>query len=312
MRIAGGAERGRPAARTWPPGGADVARRPLQWAECGRRGASNAAGGPSVRCPDRASTALGQALPRRLGYPAQGLRAARPALAFYPSYEALVFAIIDTAVIPFLDGLYGAVGYLGVFIAMVIESTLLPLPSELILPYAGFLVSDASKIEPLTHGPWNFWVVVVVGTAANTTGSIFGYYLGAKLGRPFLDRWGRFLLIRKHEIDQAETFFARWGSPTAFFSRLLPGVRSVISFIAGVAHMPIGRFIAYSTLGAIPWTVALVYFGTVLGEHWKDIRKTMQPFDTLILVACLAAVVAFVWWRLGHPGVRSGRSEAQG
>jgi membrane protein DedA with SNARE-associated domain len=223
-----------------------------------------------------------------------------------------VFAIIDTIVIPFLNNLYDAVGYLGVFVAMVIESTLLPLPSELILPFAGWKVVDPAAIEPLTHGHWNFWVVVIIGTAANTTGSIFGYYLGAKLGRPFLDRWGRFLLIRKHEIDQAETFFVRWGSPTAFFSRLLPGVRSVISFIAGVSHMPIGRFIVYSTLGAIPWTIALVYAGTVLGSNYLQIRDAMRPFDTLILVACLAAVVAFVWWRLGHPGIRRGRREAQG
>ena len=217
-----------------------------------------------------------------------------------------MLAVLDTFVIPFLTNLYGAVGYLGVFFAMAIESTLLPLPSELILPYAGFLVSDASKIEPLTHSPWNFWLVVVVGVTANTTGSLFGYALGAKLGRPFLDRWGRFLLIRPHEVDQAERFFARWGSPTAFFSRLLPGVRSVISFIAGVSHMPLRRFTLYSTLGAIPWTIALVYFGTVLGANWKDIRKDLAPFDTLILVVLVVAVLAFVWWRLGHPGWRSG------
>jgi len=217
-----------------------------------------------------------------------------------------VLAVLDTIVIPFLQNLYGAVGYLGVFVAMVIESTLLPLPSELILPLAGFMVSDSSKIEPLTNSPWNFWIVVVIGVVANTTGSLLGYALGAKLGRPFLDRWGRFLLIRPHEVDQAEHFFARWGSPTAFFSRLLPGVRSVISFIAGVSHMPLGRFTVYSTLGAIPWTIALVYFGTVLGEHWADIRKTMQPFDTLILVVLVVAVLAFVWWRLGHPGWRTG------
>ncbi len=264
----------------------------------------NAVAGPRARhsAPGAAS------LPRvSCAEPARG--AARRGV--LPSAEeALVFAIIDTAVIPFLNSLYGAVGYLGVFIAMVIESTLLPLPSELILPYAGWKVVDPTAIEPLTHGPWNFWVVVVIGTAANTTGSIFGYYLGANLGRPFLDRWGRFLLIRKHEIDQAETFFARWGSPTAFISRLLPGVRSVISFIAGVAHMPIGRFIVYSTLGAIPWTIALVYAGTGLGANWTQIRDTLRPFDTLILVACVAAVVAFVWWRLGHPGWRSGQSAA--
>jgi membrane protein DedA with SNARE-associated domain len=215
-----------------------------------------------------------------------------------------VLAFIDTIVIPFLDQLYATVGYLGVAFAMVIESTLLPLPSELILPYAGFLVSDPTKIEPLTHGPWNFWVVVVIGILANTTGSLCGYALGSKLGRPFLDRWGRFLLIRPHEVDLAESFFARWGSPTAFISRLLPGVRSVISFIAGVSHMPLGRFTVYSTLGAIPWTIALVYAGTVLGENWRQIRETLRPFDTLILVACVLAVVAFVWWRLGHPGWR--------
>jgi len=221
-----------------------------------------------------------------------------------------VLGFIDTAVIPFLDHLYAAVGYLGVFLAMVVESTLLPIPSEIILPFAGFLVSDPSKVEPLTHGPWNFWVVVVIGVAANTTGSLFGYALGAKLGRPFLDRWGKYLLVRKHEVDQAERFFARWGSPTAFISRLLPGIRSVISFIAGVSHMPIKKFTIYSTLGAIPWTIALVYAGTVLGSNWTQIRDDLKPFDTLILLACVAAVVVFVIWRLIGRGSDASQAEA--
>ena len=98
--------------------------------------------------------------------------------------------------------------------------------------------------------------------------------------------------------------------PILFFSRLLPGVRSVISFIAGVAHMPIGRFIVYSTLGAIPWTIALVYAGTVLGSNWTQIRGILQPFDTLILVACVAAVAVFVLYQLRHSGSQDGRSEA--
>ena len=209
-----------------------------------------------------------------------------------------MLGFIDTAVIPFLDHLYAAVGYLGVFLAMVAESTIVPIPSELILPFAGFLISDSSKIEPLTHSPWNFWVVVVVGVAANTTGSLFGYALGARLGRPFLDRWGRYLLVRRHEVELAERFFARWGSPTAFISRLLPGVRTIISFIAGVSHMPIKRFVVYSTLGAIPWTIALVYAGTVLGSNWIQIRDDLKPYDNVILLACLAAVAVFVIWRL--------------
>jgi membrane protein DedA with SNARE-associated domain len=164
-------------------------------------------------------------------------------------------------------------------------------------------------IEPLTHGPWNFWVVVIVGVAANTTGSLFGYALGAKLGRPFLDRWGRFLLVRPHEVELAERFFARWGSPTAFISRLLPGIRTAISFVAGVSHMPIGRFTVYSTLGAIPWTIALVYAGTVLGVHWVQIRDDLKPYDTLIILACVAAVVIFVVWRL-RSGADRGQAEA--
>jgi len=220
-----------------------------------------------------------------------------------------VLGFIDTAVIPFLHDLYAAVGYLGVFFAMVVESTLIPIPSELILPFAGFLISDHS-VEPLTHGEWNFWVVVVIGVAANTTGSLFGYLLGMKLGRPFLDRWGRYLLIRRHEVDQAERFFARWGSPTAFVSRLLPGVRSVISFVAGISRMPIRSFLIYSTLGAIPWTIALVYAGTVLGSNWVQIRDDLKPFDNLILIACVAAVVVFVAWRLTHSGSERDAAEA--
>ena len=223
-----------------------------------------------------------------------------------------MFAIIDQVVLPLLRTLYGDVGYLGVFVAMVIESTLLPIPSELILPFAGFMVSDVTKIEPLTHGNWNFWIVVAVGVLANTTGSLFGYALGAKLGRPFLDRWGRYLLIRRHEVDRAEFFFARWGSPTAFVSRLLPGVRSVISFIAGISHMPIGRFTFYSTLGAIPWTIALVYAGMQLGNHWTDIRDAMRPYDTLILIALVAAVAVFVIWRVVHRDADEGAAPAAG
>jgi membrane protein DedA with SNARE-associated domain len=217
-----------------------------------------------------------------------------------------VLGFIDTMVIPFLQSLYSAVGYAGVFFAMVLESTIVPIPSELILPFAGFLVSDTTELEPLTRGPWNFWIVVIVGVAGNTTGSLCGYALGARLGRPFLDRWGRYLLVRKHEVDLAERFFQRWGSPTAFISRLLPGIRTVISFVAGVSHMPIKRFTVYSTLGAIPWTIALVYAGTVLGAHWTEIRDDLKPFDNLILVVCVAAVVVFVVWRLRSRGSDEG------
>lgn len=213
-----------------------------------------------------------------------------------------VLAFIDTIVIPFLNGLYGAVGYLGVGVAMAIESAMIPLPSELILPYAGFLISDPSQAEPLTGGPWSFWVVVIVATIGNTIGSLAGYAIGAYGGRPFLRRWGRYLLIRQDEIELAERFFERYGAATAFFSRLLPVVRTFISFPAGVARMPVLKFIAYSTAGAFLWSTALVFAGTQLGAHWQDIRHALAPFDLLIVVACVALAALFVWWRLGRPG----------
>ncbi|MDQ6796247.1 MAG: DedA family protein [Chloroflexota bacterium] len=213
-----------------------------------------------------------------------------------------MLAFIDQIVIPFLNTLYGTVGYLGVTVAMAIESAMIPLPSELILPYAGFLVSDPSQLEPLTRGPWNYWVVVVMATVGNTVGSLIAYAIGAWGGRPFLERYGRYLLIRHHEIVLAEHFFERYGSATAFLSRLLPIVRTFISFPAGVARMPLGRFIAYSTAGAFLWSMLLVFAGVQLGSRWVDIRHALQPFDLLIAVAVVAAIALFVWWRLGTPG----------
>jgi membrane protein DedA with SNARE-associated domain len=213
-----------------------------------------------------------------------------------------LLAFIDQIVIPFLNSLYGSVGYLGVMLAMTIESAMIPLPSELILPYAGFLVSDPSQIEPLTGQPWNFWLVVVFATIGNTLGSLIAYAIGAWGGRPFLERYGRYLLIRPHEIEMAEQFFDKYGNQTAFFSRLLPIVRTFISFPAGVARMPLRRFVIYSTAGAFIWSAVLVYAGTVLGENWEAIRHALQPFDLLIAVAAGVAILLFIWWRLGMPG----------
>ncbi len=210
-----------------------------------------------------------------------------------------MLSFVDQIVIPFLAHLYGAVGYAGVGVAMTIESAMIPLPSELILPFAGFLVSDPTQVEPLTHGPWSFWGVVIVAVAGNTLGSLISYAIGAWGGGPVLERWGRYLLIRQDEIELAERFFDRWGPQTAFFSRLLPVVRTFISFPAGVARMPLGKFIAYSALGAVPWTIILVYAGTVLGANWESIRHALAPFDLVIVIAAVAAIAFFVAWRAG-------------
>jgi membrane protein DedA with SNARE-associated domain len=209
---------------------------------------------------------------------------------------------IDRIVIPFLTSLYETLGYIGVMVAMAIESAMIPLPSELILPFAGFLVSDPTAIEPLTNGPWNYWTVVIFATIGNTIGSIIAYWIGAWGGRPFLEKYGKYLLIRHHEIELADRFFERYGSATAFFSRLLPIVRTFISFPAGVARMHFGKFVLYSTLGAFIWSALLVQAGVVLGNNWTEIRHALQPFDLLIAFLVIALVVIFIWWRIGMPG----------
>jgi len=213
-----------------------------------------------------------------------------------------LLAFIDQIVIPLLEWLYGLLGYLGVMVAMAIESAMIPLPSELILPFAGFLVSDPTQIERFTNQPWNYWIVVVVATIGNTIGSVIGYYIGAKGGRPFLERYGRYMLIRPHEIELAEQFFVRYGAATAFFSRLMPIVRTFISFPAGVARMPLGKFIVYSTAGAFIWSMALVQLGVLFGERWEEIRKGLEPFDLFVAVVIGGGIALFIWWRLGMPG----------
>jgi len=213
-----------------------------------------------------------------------------------------VIAFIDQIALPFLQSLYAAVGYIGVMIAMAIESAMIPLPSELILPFAGFMVSDPSQIEPLTGGPWSFWIVVIVATIGNTLGSLIAYAIGAWGGRPFLERYGRYMLIREHEIEAADHFFARYGSATVFIGRLLPIVRTFISFPAGVTRMPIGKFVLYSTAGALIWSTILVWAGMQLGANWVQIRDMLKPFDTAILVAVILLFAGLLWWRLGMPG----------
>jgi membrane protein DedA with SNARE-associated domain len=219
---------------------------------------------------------------------------------------------VDQIVIPFLENLYGAVGYIGVIVAMAIESAMIPLPSEIILPLAGFQVSDPSLIEPLTKGPWSFWIVVIAATIGNTIGSLIAYAIGAWGGRPFLERWGKYLLIRQHEIELAEHFFTKYGAATAFFSRLLPIVRTFISFPAGVARMDLRKFIIYSTAGAFIWSAVLVEAGVLLGQNWTQIRATLEPFDLVIAVIVFVLIGLFIWWRIGFPGLGRLRNNTTG
>jgi len=193
-----------------------------------------------------------------------------------------------------LEHAYGAFGYLGVVVAMTIESAAIPVPSELILPLAGFSVARGLP-EPLTGATWTYWGAVIAGVVGNTTGALIGYALGAYGGRPILERYGKYVLISMHDLDLAERHFARWGDITVLVSRMLPIVRTFISIPAGIARMPLWRFVAFSVLGAIPWVMLLVWGGVVLGDHWVDIKRSFAGLDYLVAAAILGAIALFVW-----------------
>jgi membrane protein DedA with SNARE-associated domain len=205
-----------------------------------------------------------------------------------------VLDAIDAYVLPLLERAYATFGYLGVVLAMTIESAAIPIPSEIILPFAGFSVARGIP-EPLTSAPWSYWGAVAAGVAGNTLGSLIAYAIGAYGGRPLLERYGKYVLISKHDLDLADRHFERWGDVTVFFSRMLPIVRTFISIPAGVAHMPLWRFLVFSILGAVPWVMLLVWGGVVLGDRWVDIKQSLNGLDYLVAAAIAAAIVLFVW-----------------
>ena len=202
--------------------------------------------------------------------------------------------VLDGIVLPFLESLYARFGYVGVAIAMTIESAAIPIPSELILPFAGWSVARGVT-EPLTGAAWSYWGAVVAGVVGNTAGSLASYAVGAFGGRPLLDRWGRYLLISPHDLAVAERWFARYGEATVFFSRMLPIVRTFISVPAGVARMPLWRFTLFSIAGAIPWVMLLVWGGQVLGANWLAIKQSLRGVDYLVAAGILLLVGLFVY-----------------
>jgi membrane protein DedA with SNARE-associated domain len=184
-------------------------------------------------------------------------------------------------------------GYFGVVILMAIESACIPLPSEVIMPFAGYLVSI---------GQFSLIGAATMGALGCNVGSTIAYYVAAKGGRPAFERWGRYILIGPAEIERADRFFARYGSATVFFGRLLPVVRTFIAFPAGLARMPMLKFQLYTFLGSWPWCFALAYIGYVLGARWDSdptFRKLFHEFDAVIVVVVLVGFAWFVWsrWR---------------
>jgi membrane protein DedA with SNARE-associated domain len=170
-----------------------------------------------------------------------------------------------------------------------------------VLPFAGFLVGEAQAIEPLTGQPWNLPLTVLFGTIGATVGAWVAYGIGYFGGRPLIERWGRYLGITHADLDRTDAFFERHGNAAAFFGRMLPVVRSLVSFGAGVAHMPLGRFTAFTFLGSLPWTLLLVGAGSLLGSNWTSIGPVLKQFEYAIAGVLVVIAVVWIWLRIIKP-----------
>jgi membrane protein DedA with SNARE-associated domain len=198
--------------------------------------------------------------------------------------------------------------------AVALETIVAPIPSEVILPMAGWKVSqsaaDPSVLEPLTSLPWNIPLAVALATVGSVVGALVGYLIGASGGRPLLDRYGRFVGIGASDLDMADRWFERWGSWAVFFGRMGPLGRTYVSYPAGISRMPIGRFLLFTTLGSVPWNAALIYAGFLVGDNYEVISAAMKPYEYVIYAVVIGLAVVFVarwWW-----GKRRGRDVAAG
>lgn len=188
-----------------------------------------------------------------------------------------------------------AFGYLGVVFLMAIESACVPLPSEIIMPFAGTLTVDMIINGVLRPASMNIVLVGLAGALGCLVGSIVAYYVGCWGGRSFIERYGKFILISKHDLDTADRFFNKYGTSAIFISRLLPIVRTYISFPAGIGRMRFGRFCLYTFIGSVPWCLALAWTGGILGENWKVIEKYFRKSDIVIGILILVGILLYIY-----------------
>jgi membrane protein DedA with SNARE-associated domain len=197
------------------------------------------------------------------------------------------FNIIET-LSNFIISVIEQLGYAGVFVGMTLESVGLPIPSEVIMPFAGYVVWE---------GGLTLIGITIAGTLGCLAGSLIAYYIGLWGGRPLLERYGKYVLISKRELDLADKWFEKYGDRAVFVSRLLPVVRTYISFPAGIVNMDVKKFSLYTVLGSLPWCFGLAYIGVLLGPHWEDIKGLFRYLDIAVIVGIIALVAYLIYRR---------------
>ena len=218
-----------------------------------------------------------------------------------PRNAASVYWPGMSKLIAFLTGLSVAGKYTLVFLLMAVQSACVPIPSEVIMPFAG---------ATLAHSQWDLILLATLASIASNLGSIPAYWVGARGGRPLVERYGSYLLLSKRDIDMADKFFEKFGSPAVLIGRMLPIVRTFIAFPAGIAKMNQFRFHLYTFIGSWPWCYALAYFGMKLGDKWNSDPRFKEVFHRFHLAVELAIVVAVVVFVATHWKNRPGQRPA--
>ena len=190
-------------------------------------------------------------------------------------------------------------GYFGVVFLMALESACMPIPSEIVMPFAGYLVWSAENSADYSGTPMTLVGIGVAGAVGCTLGSIAAYWVGKHAGRPLILKYGKYFLIREKHLIMAERWFDKYGEAATFISRLLPIIRTFISLPAGIAKMHFKKFVFYSFVGSLPWTFALGYVGYALGPSWEDIMNVFHKLDILVVAGLIAVVIWYVW-RFGN------------
>lgn len=199
---------------------------------------------------------------------------------------------LEAHILTVIKDLLAAIGYPGVFLLMTIEGFGIPIPSELTMPFSGFLASGAGGNKFVLPA------VVAVGAAGEITGGILAYLLGYFGGRPVLDRYGRAVLLSPEELERAEVWFRRYGDWVVLITRLLPAIRSFIALPAGVVRMPFWRFLMYGAIGSIIWTGVLALVGHTLGQHWQTVSGDLRRYDLVLAVIVIALIAFAIYKRL--------------
>lgn len=203
---------------------------------------------------------------------------------------------LEQQLLLFIRDVYGLFGWPGVVALMAIETVFAPVPSELVMPLSGWML-----IRDQGLGEAYVLLAGLYGAAGSTIGSVLIYLVGTWGGRPFLYRYGKYVLISHNDLDRAERWFEKYGQWVVFFSRLIPQVRSFISLPAGVVRMHFPKFLLFTFLGSFLWCLGLAYGGYKLGEHWERIRDIMRPFDIPIIMIILLLVAFYIWHQTRRP-----------